>query len=158
DPAQIRVRRRIVSGGMSAAARSHCVRDLKEQRRRARAADKGRIAFAIKVSDPDCQNVMIEDRNRPCVVKALRGAGFPKDGVVLHWRAESWPWDLAEHFQGKKRSLSTNDLYWQAMIVTFRSDATQWTQRPIVRQGAIHAHEVFHRDLDASQRQGEPVK
>ena len=110
---------------MRATARSHCVRDLKEQWRRAGPAHKRRIAFAIKVSNPDCQNVMIENRNRPRVVKTLRGAGFPKDDVVFHRRAESWPWNLPEHFQGKKRSLATNDSNWRAMIVVFRRYATQ---------------------------------
>src|SRR5689334_17042204 len=122
--AQIRVRRRIMSRRMGAAARSHRIRDLKEQRRRSTPADKRGIAFAVKVSNPGREHVMIEDGNRPRVVEALRCAGFPKDSVALQRRAKTWPRDLAEHFEGEKGRLATNDLSRRSKTVLFRTQTT----------------------------------
>ena len=58
--------------------RAQRVDHLKQKRRRGGAADKGGVSAPIEISDPDGEDIMIEDRDRPGVAKSMGRAGLPK--------------------------------------------------------------------------------
>src|SRR2546423_1459597 len=85
-------------------AGAQAVNDLEKQRRSRGSPDKSAVGTTIKISDPDAEHVMIENGNRPGVVKAMGGAGFPKYGIGMHGvgAVQFGSWDVAQHFQREK--------------------------------------------------------
>ena len=69
--AEVRVRRRLVAGWRAKPLARIASTIWKSSGAAQVRADKGGIALAIEVADPDGEHVMIEDRDRPGVVKAL---------------------------------------------------------------------------------------
>ena len=45
--------------------------NLEEKRRRRGATDKGSIGATIEIANPDCQDVVIKDADRPGITKAV---------------------------------------------------------------------------------------
>src|SRR5438132_5959291 len=83
DPLQIRARRRKMWLNLLGPARTKAVDDLKQERRGGGAPNKCRIRPAIEISDPDAENVVIENCDRPCVVKTVRRSRLPKNRCYI---------------------------------------------------------------------------
>src|ERR1700736_3485826 len=138
--------------------RPQTVDDLKQQRRRRSPPDKSWICASIEISDPNAENIMIEDRDRPGIVKTVRRSRFPvnRRAVISIGTVHFRPRDAAEHFQSKKRSLRGKDSAafpnWIACPVSKRS------QLAVVRERGIKLHQILHRHFRAAQWKRESVK
>src|ERR1700694_6174919 len=79
DPLQIRARRRKMRLDSLAPTRTKAVDDLKQEWRGGRAPNECWIRPAIEISDPNAENVVIENCDRPRVVKTVRRSRLPKN-------------------------------------------------------------------------------
>ena len=79
DAFQVRAQQRKMRRNRFGPTRAHAVDDLEQQWRGRRTPDKRRVCFAIEISDPDAEHVMIENGNRPRVVETMGRSCFPKN-------------------------------------------------------------------------------
>ena len=102
-------------GGRWGSKRAGCsgaqpIDHLKQERSGGGAPDKSRVSFSIKISDPNREHVVIENRDRPCIPESVRGSGFPKDrsGVRRIGISQAGPRDLPEHVEREKGCFGTD--------------------------------------------------
>src|SRR6266849_10111054 len=90
--------------------RAQTVDDLKQERSSGNSSDKSSVGPAIKISDPDCEHIMVEDSDRPGIAKTMGCSRFPKNrrGVVRICTVNFRPWQV-EHFQSQERRLRHHD-------------------------------------------------
>src|SRR5438552_10960995 len=114
--------------------RAQTVDDLKQERSSGDSSDKSSVGAAIKVSDPHCEHIMIENGNRPRVAKTMRGSRFPKNRrrLVRICAAHFGPWQV-NHFQRQECGFRHDDR------TAWRSDwiarcAAKRTQLAVIRE------------------------
>src|SRR5690242_18457054 len=156
-PLEICVRRRLVRLNRFRPARPQRIDNLEQQRSGGSPADKSRVWFTVEISNPNRDDVMVEDSDRPGVVKTVGRSSFPKywGNVVRIDVTDLWARNV-EHFEREESSFGCHDPTaavgcWVCCLSTKRP------QFSVVRERRIKPDQIFHLNFRSTQRQRQSV-
>src|SRR5947207_12694248 len=80
NPFEVQLWRRQMRLETRRLSRAQLIDHLKKERCRRRPSDQGRVSFSIEIPDPDREDVVIKDRDRPGIAKSMGSSRLPKHG------------------------------------------------------------------------------
>src|SRR5882757_1930621 len=134
--------------------------DREEQWTGGVAADEVRVRPAVEVADPDAEHVRPDDADRPGIAKSVRRAGLPGYGdparELRGRRVFGWPRIRAQHVEDREARLRAEQAH--SVVERLTGVRSEASLDAAVREHRVEPGDLFHRQLDAAEREREAVE